>query len=348
MSGKILAWFKPKTRDPPLDTSSTHSSDVDRHPDIGKQARKDAISNFLISLSDQQLVTGLAVLVAAVSGQDSLSGYDFSVAVSLGWFSCTTHLATIDVLCVRFTRHGTIRDVRVAGLICLIGLLSYAFIRTTSISDVTIPVNCPENAPWVWYTDIISLLPLWLNYFTAVRTLYFGPVVSLWDIVVEGWSKLWGDHLPTVAQLTDKKIEKQSEEIEGLTKKSEKHARTRLGLFFYDGSFLGTFPDMTYSFCFGIAQIVVYRWQNAPELSDESTEMGFGQITTLLLLLLPFLAIGEAYTCEYCQIPAQLYAYPQSIPRLTSIQRIEPADAARIPNQRPSWRVSRQKTTIKK
>lgn len=299
MTRKTFATFKSKTWDPPPVTSSAEAGNTDFTPDNGRQTRKEAISNFLISLSDQQLVTGLAVLVAAVSGQQSLSGYEYSIAVSLGWFSCTTHLVTIDVLRVRFKRHGIIRDVRVAGLVCLMGLLSYSFIRTSSITDFTIPVDCPDNAPWVWYTDILSLLPVWIDYLTAIRNLYFGSAIGFLDIVVGAWYKLRGADLPTVDEATDNKTEKQAEAIEGLVEKSEKHARSRLGLYFYDGSFLETFPDMTYSLCFGIAQIVVYRWRNAPELSEESTEMGFGQITALLLLLLPILAIGEAYTCEY-------------------------------------------------
>lgn len=302
VTGRIFSRSKSKTQDPPPDPSSTDAGSTENHPDTGKQARKDAISNFLISLSDQQLVTGLAILVAAVSGQQSLSGFEFSIALSLGWFSCTTHLVTIDVLCVRFKRHRIIRHVRVVCLACLMGLLSYAFIRATSITDLTIPVDCPENSPSVDYTDIIILLPVWIDYFTAIRTVYLGPAIGLWDIIMEAWSKLQGGNLHTVDQLTDTKTEKQSKEIEGLIEKSERHARSRLGLYFYDGSFLETFPDMTYSLCFGIAEVVGLKWRDAPELSAESTEIGFGQITALLLLLLPFLAIGEAYACERSQI----------------------------------------------
>lgn len=190
-----------------------------------------------------------------------------------------------------------------AGLVCLVVLLSYSFIRATSISDFKIPVNCPENAPWVWYTDIFSLLPLWIDYFSAARNLYLGPAIGFRDIVAGIWSKLQGNDLPGKDQLTVIKIEKQSEEIEDIVGISEERAKSRLGLFFYDGSFLETFPDMTYSFCFGIAEIVSYRWKDVPELSAESTEMGFGQITALLLLLLPFLAIGESYTCGYSKNP---------------------------------------------
>jgi hypothetical protein len=308
VTSKILTRLNLSSRNPPPDTSSIEAGNTDRLPDPGNKAWKDAISKFLISLSDQQLVTGLAVLIAAISRPGSISGYDFSVAVSLGWFSCTTHLATIYVHCVHFKRHRYLRDVRVACLVCLMGLLTYAFIRSTSITDNTIPVDCPENAPWIWYTDIISLLPIWVDYFNAVLTIYLGPAIGFWDIVVGTWSKLRTGDVPGIKELIEIKIESQSEEIERLIERSEKHGRRGLASFLYDGSFLGTFPAMTYRFCYGIAQIVAYM-QDSPPLSPKSTEVGFGQITVLLLLVLPVLAMGEAYTCECFQIRARSLIY---------------------------------------
>ncbi|POS68939.1 hypothetical protein DHEL01_v212666 [Diaporthe helianthi] len=298
MTRKVLFRSKPKTQDLEPGGHNAIASRSYHQADSSRKARKDAISDFLVSLSDQQLVTGLAVLVAAVSGQQSLTGYDFSVATCLAWFSCTTHLATIDVLCVRFNRHRIIRHVRVAGLVCLMGLLSYAFIRTTSINSFRIPIDCPGNAPSLGYYAILSLLPLWIDYFSAVRKIYLGPPTSFWDVTELKSSRDKGSRnngSSRVENLTARKKEKQSNDILDLIGKSKEHSRSRLGLFYYDGSFLETFPDMTYSFCFGITQVVVYRW-DSPELSEESAEMGFGQITALLLLLLPFLAIGEAYT----------------------------------------------------
>lgn len=149
MTRKVLFRRKPKNQDSETGMNNTHGDNTEQSKQAAKKAREDAISNFLISLSDQQLVTGLAVLVAAVSGQQTLTGYDFFVATCLGWFSCTTHLTTTDVLCVSFQRHRIIRHIRVAGLVCLMGLLSNAFIRTTSISVFEIPIDCPQKAPWL-------------------------------------------------------------------------------------------------------------------------------------------------------------------------------------------------------
>ncbi|KAF1995262.1 hypothetical protein P154DRAFT_393041, partial [Amniculicola lignicola CBS 123094] len=60
--------------------------------------RQEALTRFILSLSDQQLVTGLGILVAAVSNQCTLSGAEFDIALSLAWFSATVHLVALDVL----------------------------------------------------------------------------------------------------------------------------------------------------------------------------------------------------------------------------------------------------------
>lgn len=274
--------------------------------DTRQNAGKDAISNFLVSLSDQQLVTGLAILIAAVSGQESLSTYDFYIALSLGWFSCTTHLATINVLCVRFKRHPYIREVRVAGLMCAIALLSYAFVDAISVRDLTIPLHCPNNAgdgvELFGISTIVFLSPIWFDYLTAVQTLYLGSF-SLWDIIDEAVLKVKGQKLRPLRKLRDLKAQEKTERVEEIVLKSNRFVQARLGLLFYEGSFLATLPGITYSFCFGVAQIVGLRWRRPLELSDESTEMGFGQITALLLLILPFMSIGEAFICEYLLYP---------------------------------------------
>lgn len=140
---------------------------------------------------------------------------------------------------------------------------------------------------------------MWVDYVSAARKIYFGLPTSFWDVIELRSSRDQEpspDGVSRVDQLAAKKKVRQSNEIVDLAAKPGEYTASRLGLFLYDGSFLETFPDMTYSFCFGIAQVVVYRW-DSPDLSEESTDMGFGQITALLLLLLPSLAIGEAYGC---------------------------------------------------
>jgi len=56
-----------------------------------------AFEDFIFAFSDQQLVTGLAMLVAIFFKGD-ISIYSFQVAVSVAWFSSTIHLSTLVVL----------------------------------------------------------------------------------------------------------------------------------------------------------------------------------------------------------------------------------------------------------
>jgi hypothetical protein len=56
-----------------------------------------AFEQFILAFSDQQLVTGLAILISAHFKGD-ITVYSFQVASALGWFSTTIHLATLVVL----------------------------------------------------------------------------------------------------------------------------------------------------------------------------------------------------------------------------------------------------------
>jgi hypothetical protein len=56
-----------------------------------------AFETFILTLSDQQLVTGLAILIAGFLKCD-ISIYLFNNVWAFAWFSCTTHLATLTVL----------------------------------------------------------------------------------------------------------------------------------------------------------------------------------------------------------------------------------------------------------
>jgi hypothetical protein len=58
---------------------------------------QEAFESFILAFSDQQLVTGLALLLSAYFKGD-ITVYSFQVASSLAWFSSTIHLATLVVL----------------------------------------------------------------------------------------------------------------------------------------------------------------------------------------------------------------------------------------------------------
>lgn len=71
------------------------------HRDLEKNEKneklEEALEKFILALSDQQLVTGLALLITGFQKCD-ISVYSFTVVTGLAWFSCTTHLSTLLLL----------------------------------------------------------------------------------------------------------------------------------------------------------------------------------------------------------------------------------------------------------
>ncbi|KAI1346946.1 hypothetical protein F5Y01DRAFT_307939 [Xylaria sp. FL0043] len=70
---------------------------------IGKERSQKwsyVLYDMVVCLSDQQLVTGIALLVAALKllNDSTITVYHFSIAVDLAWFSANTHLLSLTVV----------------------------------------------------------------------------------------------------------------------------------------------------------------------------------------------------------------------------------------------------------
>ncbi|KAK3293969.1 uncharacterized protein B0H64DRAFT_177108 [Chaetomium fimeti] len=132
---------------------STDSSNIKEAP--RSEAWKQAVSRFILALSDQQLVTGLAILCSGVINQKTLTVWEFHMVLSLAWFSTTSHLATLDALRTYLKAHAVIRDVRVFGMVCVLVFLLYTFVVSLVASygslAYTSPIQCafiqPKPAP---------------------------------------------------------------------------------------------------------------------------------------------------------------------------------------------------------
>lgn len=81
------------------------------------------IQKLVLSLSDQQLLTGLAVLIAGFWTHCSISVYHFALVNDLAWFSANVHFATLVVLKNYFLANPVLRNWRVALMIVLASLL---------------------------------------------------------------------------------------------------------------------------------------------------------------------------------------------------------------------------------
>jgi hypothetical protein len=75
--------------------------------------RVNALRDFMLILSDQQLVTGLAMLVAAFARYPSITVYFINVVMTLVFFSFTVHLATLDIITSELRRNKLLKEIRV-------------------------------------------------------------------------------------------------------------------------------------------------------------------------------------------------------------------------------------------
>ena len=108
-----------------------------------RERRSKGLEKFILALSDQQLVTGLAVLIAGFVSPCSMSMYHFNIVAALGWFSSTTHLSTLAVLRFYLIEHPTLRNWRVVAMLLVLTLLIIAQVVTgASTLDNSLPVRC--------------------------------------------------------------------------------------------------------------------------------------------------------------------------------------------------------------
>ena len=90
------------------------------------------IRKSIMMISDQQLVTGIAILAGGYSQLPCgrISSYHWQLVVYLAWFSSVTHLTTLTVLRQYFREHPTIRAWRVSLMLCVLLPLCVALLPT--------------------------------------------------------------------------------------------------------------------------------------------------------------------------------------------------------------------------
>lgn len=95
-----------------------------------------ALHKGVMMFSDQQIVTGIAILVAGLAGlreSSDISVYHFQVVIYLAWMSSNVHLTTLTVLRSYLQSKPALRTWRVTGMSILFVLLLAALAPTVHI-----------------------------------------------------------------------------------------------------------------------------------------------------------------------------------------------------------------------
>ena len=156
-----------------------------------RERRSKGLEKFILALSDQQLVTGLAVLIAGYISPCSMSIYHFNIVAALGWFSSTTHLSTLAVLRVYFIEHPRLRNCRVVAMLFVFALLIVAQgVTVASRLDNSVPVRCAwthNSSSHVTFLDLISMIAIII--FLCVT--YSSRIVRMYSLDPEWSLQVW-------------------------------------------------------------------------------------------------------------------------------------------------------------
>jgi len=286
----------------------------------------DNLIHIIIGLSDQQLVTGLAILVVGFSEHCSLSSRHFWVVFDLGWFSSVTHLASLPVLNYYLQDYPRWRDVRVALMLCNFGFLIAAAILTFGNYDPAshdCPIQCSFNR---FQTSDFPLSKIHITQMVFITLGFFWALIHLYA-PDEIWrmrhsmiaDRGFGTDLPYLrhyietrqrhlsminSHIATKDIINDAVHFRYLRAKlinvisqfhREHEGSTAYLVFRWILLMLWAPPsaivwlNLVSMWCMGAVRLVQdRRWSVAAE-----NEWGFGQVLPLLLLVLPFFTVTE-------------------------------------------------------
>ena len=152
----------------------------------------------VLMYSDQQLVTGIALLVSGFSQlRYGLASYHWQILVYLVWFSSLTHLTTLTVLRQYFRNNSAFRSCRAVVMLVTVIMLGVALVPTGNpywapavgnddhAALAGVPVLCfyKPDAPYTFNQDatsgplsgmIVSVLVLFFGYLTRFVKLSSG------------------------------------------------------------------------------------------------------------------------------------------------------------------------------
>jgi hypothetical protein len=112
-------------------------SQVQRRPRMHK-----ALRPFVLTISDQQIITGIAILGAGFQGLrlGTISVYHFQIVIYLAWMSSSVHLSALTLLSPYLQQHRGIMAWRLTGMFVLLILLLVALVPTVSYDwDTALP-----------------------------------------------------------------------------------------------------------------------------------------------------------------------------------------------------------------
>ncbi|MCJ1232344.1 hypothetical protein MMC14_000296 [Varicellaria rhodocarpa] len=285
---------------------------INSHKDVeARNRRSETLEKFVLAQSDQQLITGIAILIAGYINPCSMDLYHFQ----------------IDYLIL----NPVLRACRIVGMILTLVGLFVAQVITFGYEDSSLLAVCSlrHGIDAIKYSGRFFVLQYILGFISVILYLiisYGNKAVRLssghsdsdlinWITRKKSDREKWKNR--TAAShfnSTHRTRTSLAYEREARRKIRERNRDVTLGKRLSQGcsiknfftsmkfvsqelsdSFLIEILWLAFGNLYGLLGIIRSRVMNAPEIVGSENQMGFGQIVPLLLTVLPLLAAAEAY-----------------------------------------------------
>jgi len=273
----------------------------------------DVLVHLTLGLSDQQLVTGLAILVVGFTNHCTIASRHFWVVFDLAWFSSVTHLASLPALTRYLREHPRWRDLRVLLMLINYAMLVAAAVLTFGNYDPK-SHDCPVQCAFDRYnrgtfpvsqTHIAQMVFLALGFIWALVHL-FTPERA-WavrhDIIVK--HRTWGDDAEALTKLIEEEENDAADSVFMIPQRkfwqvaSRFHKRWRenkIYIALFTASLFVWAPPaaLKWGVLVGMWGMGVARLLSDRQWAvDSENTWAFGQTLPLLLLVLPFFTVFE-------------------------------------------------------
>jgi hypothetical protein len=273
---------------------------------------RNIIESVMVSLSDQQLVTGFAILIAGYYEMmnSNLSIYHWRIVTYLAWLSSSVHIASLTLLRDVLNKNPTFRNLRVAGMLLLLSLLLVALWPTrfgedpefspSAFQDFT-SARIPAKCFWTstYSTPFDSTDTLDANWVLSVIMLLFAYVWKL--------SQLFASSRGLVRRWL---VAKPEATMERLMRRAVRSGRSRWQTWLvykfltvcymtlvayaeFAESFVVTILYLFMTLPYGTTAIFNTRWTVDNEVIAGERRLTFGQLVPLFLLVLPIMLVFE-------------------------------------------------------
>ncbi|KAB8346012.1 hypothetical protein FH972_023064 [Carpinus fangiana] len=278
------------------------------------------IEPLVLLLSDQQLITGVAILVAAFARFESINVLHWQFVAATAWMSSMTHLTTLTLLRKFFQNRPRLRNWRFLGMAILLALLLVAKVPSMSAEYIAVVYNA--SLPWepgygLGDGPAVNIRCMWPFRGSASSSFHADEIIAILFLVL---SYIWKTVLLfQVSETATKvwlrfKIQNRCEKL--LADRAVSLARNDkdpkqdgwlsclavtyiglLGMFDFMESFAFSIFWLTVGLVHGTTRLVSLKGaaNSQPTLEGGESSWSFGQIVPLCMLVMPVMTAFELY-----------------------------------------------------